>query len=142
MLTKEQIQNVINDKQSITDFCEKINISRRTFYNYAKKYNIYGKNQKSKNKIKSTIGTKFSRWSVIEYIGKIGKQTCMLKCVCDCGTIQNIRYFDLINEATTGCNKCSTKTRSENCGRYKRQIGQDSKYYTGYKKLSGYQWSV
>jgi len=142
MLTKEKIEEIINSDQDIKSFCNEINISTVTFHNYRRKYQVKGKYQKSKEKISSIIGQKFGRWNIIEYIGDINGRNCMLKCFCDCGTTQLVRYHDIIKNKTTGCNKCSTETRSKNCGKYKREKGHKSYSFKGYKELTGHQWSV
>lgn len=142
MLTREQIEIVISGNQSIKDFCKGINISIPTFYNYARKYGLSGKNQKSKDKIKSIVGSKFGRWKVIEYIGHTRTSNGIVKCICECGTQQNVRYYDLISGQTKGCNKCSTVERSKNCGRYKRKYGKEHPSFKGYEILTGQYWST
>lgn len=142
MLTKEKIEEIINSDQDIRSFCRESNISTVTFHNYRRKYGIKGKNQKFKQKISSTVGQKFGRWNVIEYIENVGSKNCMLKCLCDCGTEQLVRYYDLIDKKTTGCNNCSTEARSKNCGKHKREKGCKSYSFKGYKELTGHQWSV
>lgn len=142
MLTKEKIEEIINSDKDILFFCNEIGISTTTFHNHRRKYGIKGKNEKFKEKVYSIIGEKFGRWSVEEYIGDINKQKCMLKCLCDCGTQQLVRYYDLVNKKTTGCNNCSMEIRSKNCGRHKREKGYKNHCFKGYKELTGHQWRV
>lgn len=143
MLTQEEIEQVINSNLHIANFCKEKNISRRTFYNYMNKYGIKNsKNEISKSKIKSVVGSKFNRWTVLEYIGDT--QTCngVLKCRCDCGTEQNVSYYDLQSGQTKGCNSCSKIERSKNCGKYERKLGKENWKFNGYEKLGGQQWST
>jgi hypothetical protein len=143
MLTQKDIEDVINSKTSIVDFCKSKNISKRTFYNYMNKYGIKNsKNKNSKNKIKSTIGNKYNRWTVLNYIGDTETSNGILNCKCECGTEQNVRYYDLISGQTKGCNSCSRIERSKNCGKYERKIGKENWKFNGHEKISGHYWSV
>jgi hypothetical protein len=143
MLTQKEIEEVINSSVSIVDFCKDKNISKRTFYNYMNKYGIKkSKNEMAKNKIKSSIGTRFNRWTVIEYIGDNKTSNGLVKCKCDCGTELDVRYYDLVSGQTKGCNSCSKIERSKNCGKYERKIGKENWKFNGYEKISGHYWSV
>lgn len=143
MLTQKEIEEVINSDVSIVDFCKSKNISKRTFYNYMNKYSIKNsKNEISKNKIKSSIGTRFNRWTVIEYVGDSKTSNGLVKCKCDCGTEQNVRYYDIISGQTKGCNSCSRIERSKNCGKHERKYGKENHSFKGYEKLTGQHWSV
>lgn len=143
MLTQKEIEEVINSSVSIVDFCKDKNISKRTFYNYMNKYGIKkSKNEMAKNKIKSSIGTRFNRWTVIEYIGDNKTSNGLVKCKCDCGTELDVRYYDLVSGQTKGCNSCSKIERSKNCGKHKRKYGKDNHSFKGYGQLTGQHWSV
>ena len=143
MLTQKEIEEVINSSVSIVDFCKDKNISKRTFYNYMNKYGIKkSKNEMAKNKIKSSIGTRFNRWTVIEYIGDNNTSNGLVKCKCDCGTELDVRYYDLASGQTKGCNSCSKIERSKNCGKYERKIGKENWKFNGYETLGGQQWST
>ena len=142
MLTQEEIQDIIDSQTSIIEFCKNKNISKRTFYNYMKKYDIKSsKNEKAKNKIKSLIGYKYNRWIIIDYI-EDEKISGLLKCKCECGTEQNVRYYDIISGKTKGCHSCSTIERSKNCGKYNRKKNENNWKFCGYKNITGHYWSV
>jgi hypothetical protein len=140
MLTQEEILEVITSNRSIKEFCISKGISRRTFYNYIKKYNIKSKNSLSKENIKSKIGIKINRWTIIEYLEN-EKLSGTLRCRCECGTEQKVRYYDIISEQTKGCNSCSGIEKSKNCGKYKRKIGKNNWKFSGYKEISGHYWA-
>lgn len=143
MLTQKEIEEIINSSVSIVDFCKDKNISKRTFYNYMNKYGIKkSKNEIAKNKIKSSIGTRFNRWTVIEYIGDNKTSNGLVKCKCDCGTELDVRYYDLLSGQTKGCNSCSKIERSKNCGKYERKIGKENWKFNGYETLGGQQWAT
>lgn len=141
MLTKEEIEEVLNSETSVKDFCASKNISKPTFYNYARKYGIKDKkNAIASNKIKAVVGNKFNRWTVLEFIGDTDTSNGMMKCKCDCGTVQNVRYYDLVSGQTSGCNGCSTELRSKNCGKHERKLGKENWKFNGYEKISGQRW--
>lgn len=141
MLTKEEIEEVVNSQISIKDFCISKNISKVTFYNYARKFNIKGKFTKAKKNYYNYINKKYERWLIVKYLPNNTKSG-MFECLCDCGTVQNVRIYDILNKKTTGCNSCSKEIRSKNCGKYKRKLGKDNYKFTGYEKITGYQWCV
>lgn len=143
LLTKKEIEDVIDSSMSIVDFCKSKGISDRTFYDYKNKYNITKtKYQVAENKKRSLIGKKINRWTVIDYVGRINSNTGMLKCRCDCGTLQNIKYYDIKTNQTKGCNLCSKIERSKSCGKYQRKTGKDHPQFSGYEEISGQRWSV
>ena len=118
MFTKEELEELyVNQELSVKTICEIKNCSTVTVHNYIRKFKIP---QRSKDrslatlkKIESTVGQKYDRWLVLKYLGKL-KTNGMLLCLCDCGTVQNIRYYDLINGQTKGCNGCSGILRCKN----------------------------
>lgn len=143
MLTQKEIEQVIDGKTSIKDFCESKKISKRTFYNYVQRYGIKSSKQKKANdKIKSSVGNKYNRWTVLEFVGRKDGQSAMMMCKCDCGTEQAVRYYDLVSGQTKGCSSCSTVERSKNCGKYERKTGEKNWKFSGYRKITGQYWSV
>ena len=142
MLTKEEVERVVASDVSIRDFCRERGISTVTFHNWRRRYGVDSKNEKSQKKIQSSVGCKYNRWLVLEYVGRTETSNGMLRCKCDCGTEQNVRYYDLVSGQTQGCHSCSTELKSKNCGKYKRKFGKDNWKFNGYEKLSGHQWAV
>lgn len=96
--------------------------------NKASKYSI---ENKPLGNIKDLTGQKFCKLTVTKYIGRISKKYIPLwECVCDCGTIKNIRHHNLVNNHTVSCG-CKRKTS------FKRG-SKHHNYKTGKIKVAGY----
>jgi hypothetical protein len=56
---------------------------------------------------KKLEGTRFGSWLVLEYVLQEGR----FKCLCDCGTVRNVRTRSLWGSESRSCGCASTKIR-------------------------------
>lgn len=61
----------------------------------------------SKYDAKLTPGKKKGNWTVLEAPARVEGRT-RVKCVCECGTEANVLAYNLVNEKTKQCRKCSS----------------------------------
>jgi hypothetical protein len=52
---------------------------------------------------KSLVGQRFGRYTAIAYEGRRDKVTCLILCVCDCGTIRSVAAGDLRSGHSKSC---------------------------------------
>ncbi len=72
------------------------------------------------------IGQRFGKWTVVEFLGWIN-QTATFRCICDCGNIGRVSYYNLVRGLTKSCGKCEQPWIEEE-GEYYRYhcVGGDS----------------
>lgn len=63
---------------------------------------------RGKKDIKNIIGTKYSKLTILEYLGSDSKYRSMVKVVCECGNITKVRLSALKYGSTTSCG-CANK---------------------------------
>lgn len=81
------------------------------------------------NKIKIKIGDKFSRLTVIGYVGKNKKGERLWKCKCECGKTTNVISARLLSGKTRSCGCLQTENRINFYQRKKHGKRQTKEYY-------------
>lgn len=97
----------------------------KNIHSYTLRKRHSGKKVTSK-KTMELEGKKFGLWEVLEYTGGIDKTW---KCKCDCGTIANVKEFDLIHNKSTKCNNPVHRNKKDLTGQTFGEL--TVQYYAG-----------
>lgn len=64
------------------------------------------------NDYNALIGTKVGKWLIIKEISKNKYGQKRMKCVCECGSVENRLAYQLLKSLTHACEKCNTIDRT------------------------------
>lgn len=73
-------------------------------------------------------GKIYGKWTLINRVPSISNKKHVYNCKCECGTINQISYYNLMHNISLGCKKCTAK------------LGKNSKRWNGFGDISGDYW--
>lgn len=82
---------------------------------------------------------KYNKWTVVEQAGRDRWGSALVKCICDCGFVGNVRLSDLKSNTTIQCRACGYKYK-RSVPRIKSPIaGLGNNYRHGKSRAGTYQ---